>query len=123
MKIRPRLAKNRKTRSPVAVEIASKVLRLQRNSQASVIRNYRILGITIGVFLLRIRGLKVGTKNNQSCDKRMITTYVIHMCFPKTFIFSHGIFEHVFDKNFRVNFCRNVSMFDANIFCFPTLPW
>jgi len=62
MKIRPRLAKNRKTRSPVAVEIASKVLRLQRNSQASVIRNYRILGITIGVFLLRIRGLKVGTK-------------------------------------------------------------
>jgi len=77
MKIRPRLAKNRKTRSPVAVEIASKVLRLQRNSQASVIRNFRILSITIVFFLLRIRGLKVGTKNNQQSDKRMITTHVI----------------------------------------------
>jgi len=86
MKIRPRLAKNRKTRSPVAVEIASKVLRLQRNSQASVIRNFRILSVTIGFFLLRIRKLKVGTKYNQSSDKKMITTRVICV-FQKISIF------------------------------------
>jgi len=86
MKIRPRLAKNRKTRSPVAVEIASKVLRLQRNSQASVIRNFRILSITIVFFLLRIRGLKVWAENKQSSDKGMIITYIICV-FQKFHIF------------------------------------